>query len=70
VPRLPRRPSVPRARGVGAGLERRRVARSPRVTVRENGGQARTLPPGDPRADALLTAAERLLSAAQSGWSA
>lgn len=67
MPRLPRRPSAPRARGVAAGLERRRAARSPRVTVREQGGQTRTLAPGDPRADALLAAAERLISAAQRG---
>jgi hypothetical protein len=67
MPRLPRRPSPPRARGVAAGLDRMRAARSPRVTVRERGGQARTLDPADPRAEALLAAAERLLSAVQRG---
>jgi hypothetical protein len=66
MPRLPRRPSAPRARGVADAIERRRAARSPRVTVREGGGQARTLAADDPRAVALIAAAERLLSAAQS----
>jgi hypothetical protein len=65
--RRPRRPSPPRARGVVAGIERRKAARSPRVTVRDRAGHARTLEPGDPRAEALLAAAERLLSAAQRG---
>ena len=65
MPRLPRRPSAPRARGVAAGLERMRAARNPRVTVREGGGQARSLDLADPRAEALLDAAERLLSAVQ-----
>ena len=65
--RLPRRPSPPRARGVAAGLERRKAARTPRVTVRDKGGQARALDPDDPRAEALLAAAERLISAAQRG---
>jgi hypothetical protein len=50
---------------VAAGIERMRAARSPRVTVRERGGQARTLDPADPRAEALLDAAERLISAVQ-----
>jgi hypothetical protein len=50
---------------VAAGLERMRAARSPRVTVREGGGQARALDPADPRAEALLDAADRLLSAVQ-----
>jgi hypothetical protein len=68
MPRLPRRPSPPRARGVAAGLERRRDARAPRVTVRDGAGQPRTLDPSDPRATALLEAAERLLSASQRGW--
>ena len=67
MPRLPRRPSPPRARGVVAGLERRKAAREPRVTVRDRGGQPHTLAPADPRAEALLAAAERLLSAAQRG---
>jgi hypothetical protein len=68
--RLPRRPSAPRPYGVGAvaaGWTRRRAARTPRVTVRDGAGQARALPADDPRAQALLAAAERLLLAAQSG---
>ena len=68
MPRLPRRPSAPRPYGMGAvaaGWSRRREARAPRVTVRDASGQADQLSPGDPRADALLDAAERLLSAAQ-----
>jgi hypothetical protein len=44
-----------------------RAARSPRVTVRDRGGQAHALDPADPRAEALLDAAERLLSAVQRG---
>ena len=66
--RLPRRGSAPRAYGVGAvaaGWTRRRAARAPRVTVRDPAGQTRTLPSDDPRAQALLEGAERLLLAAQ-----
>jgi hypothetical protein len=69
VPRLPRRPSAPRPRGavanVAATLARRKAARAPRVVVRDRDGQPRALDPDDPRAETLLAAAERLISAAQ-----
>jgi hypothetical protein len=68
MPRLPRKPSAPRPRGavgaVAAGLARRKAAREPRVVVTEPGGHPRTLHPDDPAAQALLAAAERLISAA------
>ena len=67
MPRLPRKPSAPRPYGVGAvaaGWTRRKAAREPRVVVREEGGQPHALPAEDPRAKALLAAAERLLDAA------
>ena len=70
MPRLPRKPSAPRPYGVGAvtaGWTRRKAAREPRVVVREASGQPHALDPADPRAQALLDAAERLLSAAQRG---
>ena len=68
MPRLPRRPSAPRPYGMGAvaaGWSRRREARAPRVTVRDASGQPRQLAPDDPRSEALLDAAERLLLASQ-----
>jgi hypothetical protein len=67
MPRLPRKPTAPRPYGVGAvtaGWTRRRAARGPRVMVRTAAGQPRILTPEDPRAQALLAAAERLLEAA------
>jgi hypothetical protein len=70
MPRLPRKPSAPRPYGVGAvtaGWTRRRAAREPRVVVREASGQPHALSPDDPRAQALLEAAERLISATQRG---
>jgi hypothetical protein len=70
MPRLPRKPSAPRPYGVGAvtaGWTRRKAAREPRVVVREASGQPHALAPDDPRAQALLDAAERLISAAQRG---
>jgi hypothetical protein len=70
MPRLPRKPSAPRPYGVGAvtaGWTRRKAAREPRVVVREASGQPHALRPDDPRAEALLEAAERLISAAQRG---
>ena len=70
MPRLPRKPSAPRPYGVGAvtaGWTRRKAAREPRVVVREANGQPYALPAGDPRAEALLDAAERLISAVQRG---
>jgi hypothetical protein len=74
MPRGPRRrPSAPRPYGMGAvaaGWTRRREARAPRVTVRDASGQPRTLAAGDPRSEALLDAAERLLLAAQRASSA
>ena len=66
--RGPRRRSTPRAHGMGAvaaGWSRRRDARAPRVTVRDASGQPHQLAAADPRAEALLRAAERLLLAAQ-----
>jgi hypothetical protein len=50
---------------VAAGWSRRREARAPRVTVRDASGQPRQLAPHDPRSEALLSAAERLLLASQ-----
>jgi hypothetical protein len=70
MPRLPRKPSAPRPYGVGAvtaGWTRRKAAREPRVVVREASGQPHALGADDPRAHALLDAAERLISAAQRG---
>ena len=72
MPRLPRRPSSPRTRGVSetvaATLARRRESRSERVVVRDRTGQPRVLDAAeDPVAKALLGAAEELLSAAQRG---
>ena len=70
MPRLPRKPSAPRPYGVGAvtaGWTRRKAAREPRVVVREASGQPHALPADDPRAQALLEAAERLISAVQRG---
>ena len=71
MPRLPRRPSAPRPRGVSgavaATLARRREARAPKVVVRDEGGRPRSLDVAeDPVAKALLEAAEGLISAAQS----
>jgi hypothetical protein len=67
MPRLPRKPTAPRPYGVGAvtaGWTRRRASREPRVVVRVTAGQAQVLPAGDPRAQALQAAAERVLEAA------
>ena len=74
-PRLPRRPSAPRPRGVSgavaATLARRREARSPRVVVRDRTGQPQVLDTAsDPVAKALIEAADDLISAAQRGSSA
>jgi hypothetical protein len=61
-----RRPS---ARGpvgaVNASLARRRARREPRVVVRTERGELRTLAPDDPAARRLQEAAEALISAAQ-----
>jgi hypothetical protein len=68
MPRLPRKPSAPRPYGVGsvtAGWNRRRTAREPRIVVREGGGQPHAVDPEEPRGQALLDAAERLLSTAR-----
>jgi hypothetical protein len=70
MPRLPRKPSAPRPYGVGAvaaGWSRRKASREPRVVVRVGSGQPHALSLDDPRAEALLEAAERLISAAQRG---
>ena len=72
MPRLPRRSSSPRTRGVSetvaATLARRREARSERVVVRDRTGQPQVLDTAeDPVARELLEAAEDLISAAQSG---
>jgi hypothetical protein len=69
MPRLPRKPTAPRPRGavgaVAAGLARRKAAREPRVVVTDRGGLPRTLERDDPVAQAVLEAAERLISASQ-----
>ena len=72
MPRLPRRPTAPRPRGVSgavaATLRRRRDARAPRVIVRDRTGQPQVLDPvEDALAKSLLEAADELISAAQSG---
>ncbi len=59
----------PRPRGpvgaMSASLARRRAGREPRVVVRTERGELRTLAPDDPAARRLLDAAEGLISAAQ-----
>ena len=61
-----RRPRAPRPVGaVSASLARRRAGREPRVVVRTEHGELRTLASEDPAAQSLLEAAERLISAAQ-----
>ena len=78
MPRLPRRApgaGAPRPRGVSgqvaATIARRREARAARVLVRDRTGQPRALDVGeDPVAEALLEAAEDLISAAQRGSAA
>ncbi len=71
-PRLPRRPSAPRPRGVSgavaAQLARRREARSTRVVVRDRTGLPQVLDADeDPVAKALVEASEDLISAVQRG---
>jgi hypothetical protein len=71
-PRLPRRPSAPRPRGVSgavaATLARRREARSTRVVIRDRAGLPQVLDADeDPVAKALVEASEELISAAQRG---
>jgi hypothetical protein len=48
---------------VSASLARRRALREPRVVVRAENGELRTLAPDDPSAKHLHTAAEALISA-------
>ena len=61
-----RRPRTPRPVGaVSASLARRRAGREPRVVVRTEEGELRTLAPEEPAAQRLLEAAEGLISAAQ-----
>jgi hypothetical protein len=71
MPRLPRKPSAPRPRGavgnVAATLARRKASKTPRVVVRDRGGHPLALAPDDPRSEALLAAAEKLVFAAQRG---
>jgi hypothetical protein len=50
---------------VSASLARRRAMREPRVVVRSEQGELRTLAPDDPLAERLQNAADRLISAAQ-----
>jgi hypothetical protein len=50
---------------VSASLARRRAGREPRVVVRTQQGELRTLAAEDPMAQSLLDAAERLISAVQ-----
>jgi hypothetical protein len=50
---------------MSASLARRRAGREPRVVVRAERGELRTLAPDDPAARRLLDAAEGLISAAQ-----
>ncbi len=72
MPRLPRRPGPALGRSVSdavaATIARRRESRAPRVVVRDRTGQPRALEAaGDPVAEALIEAAEDLISAAQRG---
>ncbi|HKG64442.1 MAG TPA: hypothetical protein VKB28_10290 [Solirubrobacteraceae bacterium] len=75
MPRLPRRTGAAGARRPGgvpatvaATLARRREGRATRVVVRDGAGQPRVLDAGeDPVAQALVEAAEDLISAAQRG---
>jgi hypothetical protein len=61
-----RRPRAPRPVGaMSASLARRRAGRQPRVVVRTQQGELRTLAAEDPMAQSLLDAAERLISAVQ-----
>ena len=77
MPRLPRRTGAAGARRPGgvpatvaATLARRREARATRVVVRNQTGQPRVLGADeDPVAQALIEAAEDLISAAQRGSS-
>ena len=61
----------PKTRGpvgaVSASLARRRAQREPRVVVRTEHGELRTLAPDDPVAERLQAAADGLISAAQRG---
>jgi hypothetical protein len=50
---------------VSASLARRRALREPRVVVRSDRGELRTLAPDDPAARRLQDAAEALISAVQ-----
>jgi hypothetical protein len=50
---------------VSASLARRRAGREPRVIVRTEHGELRTLTPDDPTAQRLLETAEGLISAVQ-----
>jgi hypothetical protein len=50
---------------VSASLARRRAMREPRVAVRTEQGEMRTLAPENPAAQRLQEAAEGLISAAQ-----
>jgi hypothetical protein len=50
---------------MSASLARRRAGREPRVVVRTQQGELRTLAPEDPQAQRLLEAAEGLISAVQ-----
>jgi hypothetical protein len=60
------RPRAPRRVGaMSASLARRRAGREPRVVVRTEHGDLRTLAPEDPAARRLLDAAEGLISAVQ-----
>jgi hypothetical protein len=50
---------------VSASLARRRALREPRVVVRTEHGELRTLAPEDPAAERLQAAADGLISAVQ-----
>jgi hypothetical protein len=68
---MARKPYAPRPRGavgaVAAGLARRKAARQTRVVLTDPGGHPRTLDGDDPVAQAVLQAAERLISASERG---
>jgi hypothetical protein len=61
-----KRPRAPRpVAAMNASRARRRAGREPRVVVRTQHGDLRTLAPEDPAARRLLDAAEGLISAVQ-----
>jgi hypothetical protein len=55
------------AESVAASARRRQRDRGPRVLLYDVGGHPRIVPPGDPRFDALVRAAEHMIGLAEVG---